>query len=118
KLIIIIGLFLINTTFAQDIKLGFRTEMFATLYHKTTNAEKDFTIKPMLLPNLYFVLASKPYSNLQIDIRPGYSATESYLGFELGIYAKYFPSEKLYLMTAFNSHFMGGEAHGTYSNNA
>lgn len=35
----------------------------------------------------------------------------------MGGYIKYFPSENIYFLAAYNAHFMGGEAHGMHSNN-
>lgn len=104
----------INHSFAQEVKLGFRAEIFAPVYEKT-DAGKSFQL--FMPPNIYGVLAFKPIENFQLDLRPGISFVEDYGGFELGSYLKFFPSESIYLLAAYNLHFMGGEAHGFHSNN-
>lgn len=114
KIISIIIFLVLSTCFAQQTNLGFRTEIFAPLYEKT-DIGKSF--KLCMPPNLYFVLAFKPTENFQLDLRLGISFVEDYGGFEFGGYLKYFPSESIYLLAAFNAHFNGGEAHGTHSNN-
>lgn len=115
KITIMIIYICINHSFAQEVKLGFRTEIFTPFYEKTDMGQ---TFKPYLVPpNLYFTLAFKPTENFQIDIRPGYSIVEDYGGFEFGGYLKYFASESIYLLASYNLHFMRGEAHGFHSNN-
>ena len=115
KIIVIIGFFFISFNFAQGVKLGFRSEIFAPSYEKT-GIGKTFLLNPAPL-NLYFVCGLNVSQNLQIDIRPGYSIIEDYGGFEFGGYIKYFPTENIYFLAAYNAHFMGGEGHGMQSNN-
>jgi hypothetical protein len=114
KVISIILFIFLSTGFAQEVKLGFRAEIFAPLYEKT---EIGKSFKLYMPPNLYFVLAFRPTENFQLDLRPGISFVEDYGGFEFGGYLKYFPSESIYLIAAYNAHFNGGEAHGFHSNN-
>lgn len=114
KAFAIIFFLLFSNSFAQEIKLGFRIESFSALYERTDSGKK-LTLNH--LPILYYVFAIKANDKLQIDFRPGYSIIEDYGGFEFGGYLKYFPSENIYFLAAYNAHFMGGEAHGTHSNN-
>ena len=116
RIIVFVFFPLISNSFAQEAKLGFRTEIFGPLYERT-GFGKTFVLNPMP-PNLYFVLAFKLTENFHLDFRPGISFVEDYGGFELGSYLKFFASESIYLIAAYNAHFNGGEAHGTHSNNA
>ena len=115
KILIISLLILLKNNYAQEIRIGFRAEIFAPLYDKT-EIGKTFAPNP-IPPNVYFVLAIKPANIFQLDLRSGISFVENYGGFEFGGYLKYFPNESIYLLAAYNLHFMGGEAHGTHSNN-
>ena len=105
----------ISYLYAQNLHLGIRTEVFAPLYAKT-EVKSSFNL--FMPPNIYGVLAIKPIENFHLDFRPGISFVEDYGGFELGSYLKFFASESIYLIAAYNAHFNGGEAHGTHSNNA
>jgi hypothetical protein len=116
RVIIIISFIFICKNFAQEVRLGFRAEIFGPLYEKT-GFGKTFYLNP-IPPNLYFVSAIKASHNLQIDFRPGLSFIENYGGFEFGGYLKYFPSESIYFLVAYNVHLMEGDAHGFHSNNA
>jgi hypothetical protein len=115
RIIVFVFFPLISNSIAQEAKLGFRKEIFGPLYERT-GFGKTFVQNPMP-PNLYFVLAFKPTENFQLDLRPGISFVADYGGVEFGGYLKYFPSESVYLLAAYNVHFMGGEAHGFHSNN-
>lgn len=114
KIILLFVYLSVNNSLAQEVKLGFRAEVFGPLYQKT-DIGKSF--KLFMPPNVYGVLAFKPTENFQLDLRPGVSFVEDYGGFEFGGYLKYYPTESIYLLAAYNLHFMGGEAHGFHSNN-
>src|SRR5690606_770754 len=99
---------------SQDVEVGFRFESLG-LQRSYTSGKKDFGYSP-LPTSLQLNFAIYPINKLALEIRGGRILFfDNFIGYEYGIYSKYFITKKYYIVAGLSGHSNEGGGGGMYS---
>lgn len=102
---------------AQKFALGFRLESTG-MHRNFSDGGSDFVDVFFFPSSIQLNLAYYPIENLSVEIRGGREILfDDYMGYDYGLYSKYFISDKVYFTAGMAGHSNSGSSHnlgGTY----